>query len=148
MKLTTEFAFPSQVTVAGRSSHQIAANSPPYTAPYYGVGYAVIIAQNEDQEAWYCNTPPNGTGGFFVPTYDFGNIPQGQTATHAQLPVLPAAATAWPHLLFNMLLNWQATGQDVFMNRTTDLKIGDWLDVLAGDNGFSYPVRRSDIWAT
>jgi hypothetical protein len=139
VKMTCDFALPSQVQVPLAVLNQIAANSAPYSAPDYGNGnVALITAQNEDQEGWYCYTPPNGTGGFYVPTYDFGTILPGQSVTRT-LNFSVAAGVGPGHPLFTAIQSWAANQTDVLMNRTSDLKIGDWLDVLAADSGAPYP---------
>ena len=149
VKMTTEFAFPSRVVVPVNVLNQIAANQAPYTLPDYGNGQGVVIqAQNEDQEGWYCFTPPNGLGGFYVPTFDFGNIAPGASVSRTLSFVIPGAGLSPGNPLFPQLINWAATNADVLMNRTTDLKIGDWVDILAQDTGLPYPVpsfRSGDV---
>jgi hypothetical protein len=137
VKMTAEFAFPSFVNVPANVLNQIATNTLPYSAPSYGGQNAAIIAQNEDEEGWYCFT--NGTGGFHVPTYDFGNIAPGQSVTRTLNFTIPAPGLLPSHPLYPQLLGWAANQSDVLMNRTTDLKIGDWVDVLAQDSGVPYP---------
>jgi hypothetical protein len=99
-------------------------------------------AQNHQQLAWYgwspasANTP---TGGYLVPTWDFGDIPAGASATvdmvfnftdffgsPAQVPNTDA------------LIVLMQSGQDLFMNRSTDIKVGDFFDVLNADTGVTY----------
>lgn len=143
VKMTMEFAFPSLVPVPAAVLGQIASNTAPYRAPNYGGQNAQIIAQNEDQWAWYCYTPPNGTGDFLVPTYDFGNIAPGQTATRTIHFNFGGAGIGPGHPLFPQMQNWFATGQDILLNRTEDLKIGDWVDLLAADAGPAYPIPPS-----
>ena len=41
------------------------------------------------------------------------------------------------------LVESQATGLDLLMNRSTSLKVSDWLDTLALDPGTPYPVPAS-----
>jgi len=140
VKMTAEFALPSQVAVPGPVLAAIAAGAPPYASPNYGGQSAIIEAQNEDQEAWYCfNNVAAIPGGFNVPTFDFGNILPGQTVTRTLNFTVPAQLTP-AHPLYGQLLGWAANQDDVLMNRTTDLKIGDWVDVLALDTGNPYPV--------
>jgi hypothetical protein len=138
VKMTAEFAFPSKVTVPAAVLAQIAANSAPYTAPLYGGQPAAIIASNEDEEGWYCFS--NTDGNYFVPTFDFGNIAPGASASRTLNFFFPSSNPLLPtHPLYGQIIAWATGGTDVLMNRTTDLKIGDWVDVLAADNA-AYPV--------
>lgn len=111
VKLTTEFA----VTAAELDPSRIEA-----------LGY--------DQLAWYCDPD---TGSFSVPTYDFGDIGVGETAvrdlTFGFDPV------AYPELLA-FLEEAEAGEWDIFSNRTTSLKISEFIESLTRDDGTAYPV--------
>ena len=103
-----------------------------------------IYAKNYDQLGWYCWTPGNPAGlqpngGYFVPTYDFGEIVHWQTVTRVlpfglYVPAPPGSQ------LFNDLLGYQMAQHDVLLNRTTSLKISEYPDVLVPDLGIAYPV--------
>ncbi|MFT3784731.1 MAG: hypothetical protein QM770_01010 [Tepidisphaeraceae bacterium] len=127
VKLTTEFAFGGAVgnpiTPPGYP------NGPAYTQP---TG-TPIFAQGYDELAWFSNTT---TGGFVVPTYDFGDIALGATKSRQlafffATPIVPTAAE------YSYYMSLQ--GADVFTNRTADLKIGNWVDNLGLDTGAAYP---------
>ncbi|MBP7828867.1 MAG: hypothetical protein KA248_03000 [Kiritimatiellae bacterium] len=122
-------------------------NSPYRDRPPY------IIADNEDQAAWYCWNPddPNEqhhpAGNYYVPTWDFGDIPQGQFSTRqmdfsVQFPGMPPLDTRYPVLQqsFDQQL-------DVLANRATSLKISTWIDEIALDSGANPepPLRSSDV---
>lgn len=99
-----------------------------------------IYAKYYDQLAWFSYTP---TGAFQVPTWDFGNIAPGTTVTRdLQFGLyLPVAFQAIEFLLGM---------DDLFMNRSTDLKLGDYFEKgtglapvhegLALDDGTAYPL--------
>lgn len=134
-KLTAEFALAD-----------LALQPSSWTAPYQTGALPFIIADNEDQYAWYCYTPiPGATGGdFFVPTWDFGDIPIGSYAERDMHFSVDAAGLvpADPRYLALMASLSQPWGAgDLFFNRTTDLKIGDWIDLLTDiDIGVNYPA--------
>jgi hypothetical protein len=139
VKMSADFAFPSLTTVPPNVLAQIAANAAPYTNPSYGGQSAAILALNEDQTGWYCFN--DQTGGFYVPTWDFGNIAPGASASRTMNFQFGSASGLSPaHPLYPQLIAWFTNGSDVLMNRTTDLKIGDWVDVLALDTGAAYPI--------
>jgi hypothetical protein len=104
-------------------------------------GEANTYAVNYDQLGWYCydpNTPGTPPGSFQVPTWDFGDIDVGQSATrdltfgfYQQLP-----AALFNASLFNI--------PDFLIGRTNDLKIGAYYQadpILNGifDTGAPYP---------
>jgi hypothetical protein len=103
-----------------------------------------IFANAPDRLAWYCYTPLPGAvpGDYYVPSYDFPNIPPGATVTRNlsftfAMPIDPILASGAPNPEFAY---YQALiGLDVFMNRSDDLKIGQWLDILAWDDGTVLP---------
>lgn len=132
-KLTTSFA------ISGLG------NLPSAWAPPYTDNQPYVIAQTPDELGWYCWSPGHGdpTGGFYVPTYDFGNIPVNQSATRflsfgvAGLGLDPSDSR------FGVVMDsyYAAEGLgDLFVGRTTSLKISDWLDTLALDDGSPYPM--------
>lgn len=143
-KLTAEFA------LAGLQLVPAAWVGPYRDRPEY------IVALNHDQNAWYCYTPDNPvglgpSGNYFVPAWDFGDIPVGGSATRVLRFGVAGAITPNDPRYGVIMGSFQApTGQgDVFLNRTTDLKIGDWLDELARDAGVPYPtdwpLRGGDV---
>lgn len=140
VKLTTEFA------ISGLNNLPLGWVGPYkqgeaglYNPPVY------VIAQDYDQLAWYCWTPGNNepgkqpSGGYYVPTYDFPDILPGQTVTRTlHFSTTGAGIAQALDLRFNKIMESYNSGLDIFLNRTTDLKIGDWLDTLDIDNGQPY----------
>lgn len=140
-KLAAEFA------VTDLGNLPAAWNSPYRDRPPY------IIADNEDQAAWYCWNPDytnqerNPAGSYYVPTWDFGDIPQGQFSTRqmdfsVQFPGIPPLDTRYPVL--QQSFDQQS---DVLANRTASLKISTWIDEIALDIGQNPepPLRSSDV---
>lgn len=99
-----------------------------------------IIAGNEDQLAWYCWTE---VGGYYVPTWDFGNICVGQSVTRTLTFTVSGAGLATGDARFYTLIESDQYGFDLFSNRTTSLKISNWLDSLLLDDGTPYPINPS-----
>ena len=92
-----------------------------------------IYATNYNELAWYSFTT---TGGFYVPTYDFGNIGIGQTVTK-DLNFLfynPENAAQYQQ--------WLTNGNDLFYSRSPNLKIGYYGSVLQPDTGGAYPYTN------
>ena len=141
-KLTTSFA------ISGLNNLPSA-----WVEPYNDL-QPYIIAQSHDELAWYCWSPLSGpapTGGFFVPTYDFGNIPVNQSFTRFLNFGVAGGGLDPTDPRFNAVMDSYYASEglgDIFMNRTTSLKISDWLDYLALDDSTPYPVtvqRSSDV---
>jgi|GEM_PF-937999 len=137
VKLTVEFAVsdPTQL--------------PEMTSPYrQGENPAYIVAANHDELAWYCWTPGNTEdkspiGNFHVPTFDFGDITPGGFVERDLLFTVSDAGilsteTRYSVLTTSLAAEWGEG--DIFSNRTTDLKIGDWLDNVRFDAGVAYPL--------
>ena len=123
-----------------------------FSDPYRQGFLPYIIAENEDQWAWYCYTPgspPQGqstaVGNYYVPTWDFGDIAQGQSVTRT-LSFIVDGAGLDPADPRAELLN-SVDRPDLLANRTTSLKISTWIDNLTADTGIAYgqdPLRGSD----
>jgi hypothetical protein len=105
-----------------------------------------IVAENYDALAWYCWSPASGRepdGGFYIPTYDFNDLwpAEQQTRTitfhtsddHGIKPTDPRYG------MIEWSKNCSAPSGDIFLNRTTDLKNGEWLSNMAKDLGDAYP---------
>lgn len=120
----------------------------PMNAPYFDIE-PHIVAVEPNQLGWYCWTPGNPEelmpwGDYLVPTYDFGDIPPWQSANRilkftVDPPGLPMGDPR------RMAIE---SGQDIFLNRTTSLKISTWIDMVAIDNWMCYPDeawRSSDV---
>jgi hypothetical protein len=147
-KLTIEFA-------VGRNSQgglKLPATwTDPYTQGQYGPNSNpnYVVAENPDQMAWYCWTPNNPEGkqpygDFYVPTYDFGDIAPGQTVERILSFTVSDPNGIEPadprYLLLDQSYGAPEGEGDIFLNRTTDLKIGDWIDNIAADTGVAYPL--------
>jgi hypothetical protein len=118
---------------------------PPMFTPPYRLTVPFIIAENEDQFAWYCySTLPSGepgSGRYYVPVWDFGDIDDGGSATLVMEfrvdgagldPTDPRyAVIEWSYEMGNE--------SDILLNRTTSLKISTWIDDPAVDDGTPYP---------
>ncbi len=105
-----------------------------------------IIANNEDTTAWYCfSNDVQNPGNFYVPAWDFGNIPMGQTATRLlDFSVNLGMLNTDPR--YNPLVTSFNDGvSDILMNRTTSLKISNWVDGIWVDNGSPYPSEESAL---
>jgi PEP-CTERM motif-containing protein len=117
--------------------------SPGNIGPYTSLSPA-IVAINHDQLAWYCWAEEwlgEPHGDFQVPAWDFGDILPGQSATE----LLQFTISDQTNGLQDSDVRWQAitdseeNGDDILMNRSTSLKISNWVDALAIDTGTPYP---------
>jgi len=134
-KMTAEFAIDQMVFDAwpGKDNGS--------TGPYNLDGN--IFAENHDELGWYCWTPgnPDGEkqpfGDYLVPTWDFGDIPLGASATRTMSFTCQLEYGGDPR--FDAILESEA-GADILLNRTTSLKISNWIEGLAVDTGIPYPV--------
>ncbi len=135
-QLTAEFAY-------GQNAPLPAQFLPPYADQP-----PRIRATNHESLAWYCwspSDPQQPTGDFYVPAWDFGNIPEGASVTKTLSFVVDGLGLApgWPgtpggDIRYGVLRASELYGMDVLYNRTEDLKIGDWMDILLIDNGVPY----------
>jgi hypothetical protein len=111
-------------------------------APPYTQYLPEILANNEDTTAWYCfSNDSQNPGNFYVPTWDFGTILMGQTVTRVldfTINGINGMASTDPR--YNPLVASFTDGaSDILMNRTTSLKISNWVDGIWVDNGSAYP---------
>ena len=141
VKLTAEFSIDPLVPPPAQWT-------PPYFDQY---PEAHIEAENHDQLAWYCWAQENPEdlipwGDFHVPTWDFGDIAQGSSKTRVMTFRIPAGLMP-PDPRYFVIQSSFETGDDIFLNRTTSLKISEWIEDLFGDTGVSYPEigRSSDV---
>jgi len=124
-----------------------------FTGPYQNPWPpSFIIAENEDQLAWYCwneQDPPQGDepGNYYVPTWDFGDIAINQRVTKTlNFKVNPPMDPTDPR--YAAIYGAYEDGKDMFINRTTSLKISTWIDGIGIDFGDTYPddvFRSSDV---
>ncbi len=122
----------------------------PFVPPYRET-VPLIEAVNEDQGAWYCwspedpeHTPP---GAYYVPTWDFGDIPLGQLATRQLVFAVPAGLPSTDGRYTAIVDSYNATN-DILLNRTASLKISTWIDDIGLDLGMIWegiPLRHSDV---
>ncbi len=120
-------------------------NTPPtWIPPYYKVE-PFIVAENEDQAAWYCWNPDdpdpthNPKGAYYVPTWDFGDIPPGQSATRSLRFSVPLPGMPPTDPRYAAIMSSYSTSNDILFNRSLSLKISDWLDTLSADDGSIIP---------
>ncbi|VGO11802.1 hypothetical protein PDESU_00349 [Pontiella desulfatans] len=125
-----------------------------FTGPYNQPPYpSWIIADNEDELAWYCWSPADPpanqeVGNYYVPTWDFGDIPvYNSTCRTLDFTVDPPMDPTDPR--YDLLYASQSDGIDLFANRTTSLKISTWIDLLGDDSTYTPypepPARSSDV---
>jgi hypothetical protein len=144
VKLTTEFAISGLGNLpANWAAPYLQGEAGNYNPPVY------IVAQGCDQLGWYCWTPDEDPlttdGGYFVPTYDFGDIGLGQTVTKTLNFTATGDGIALGDNRFYRIMESKNVGYDIFLNRTTDLKIGDWLDTLDLDTGLPYQSQNEYV---
>ena len=115
----------------------------------YEIIEPLIVAEKPDELAWYCWTPdaPNPdqyqpTGDFLVPTYDFGDIKPGESVSRTLHFTVAGTGLLPGDPRYEVLIS---NPNDVFLNRTTSLKISNWIDMLAIDDGTPYPAETGQI---
>jgi len=120
----------------------------PFTDPYLDVPENMrILSTNHTHEAWYCWTPDNpnqlSDGSYYVPGWSFGNIPPGQSATRLLSFIIedqtPQGGIAQGDPRYDAIMNSDSSGSDILANRSLSLKISQWQDMLARDDGTAYP---------
>lgn len=140
LSLEDQYQGPLLETVLA-ASFAIAPNRLPPDGAQYIDQTPHIVAVNHDAVAWYCWTPDNPegyvpAGGYFVPSWDFGDIDPGQSASRQMDFVIDDPAGLDPNdPRYDVILG---TG-DILMNQSTSLKISDWISPLAADMGVPYP---------
>ena len=106
-----------------------------------------IVAVDHDELGWYCWTPGNPDqektpwGDYLVPTYDFGDIAQGASITKTLNFVIDGAGLVEGDARREAI----ESGLDIFLNRTTSLKISNWIEMLAIDDGTPYPKDDNGV---
>lgn len=114
--------------------------APSGTPPYFSTS-PLIWSSSHDDYAWFGFN--NAGGGYYVPAYDFGNIAIGQSVTR-QLDFTVDGAGLDPSDARDLALETSASlGGDLFSNRTTSLKISDWVEGgLNLDLGVDYSIHQ------
>jgi hypothetical protein len=140
-KLTLEFA----ADLFSLNNWLATAGNNPDNTPY-NVDAPIITASNPDALAWYCWTPDNQEdltpyGGYLVPTYNLGDIAPGETkdltiAFHVSDEGLPQNDPRHAIIMSQEI-------EDLFINRTTSLKVSNWIETLAVDD-YSVPYPGLD----
>ena len=135
VKLTAEFSIDSIVPFP-------VPFFPPYMDPYPGV---YIEALNHDCLAWYCwntndfESPYSISGDFHVPTWDFGNIAQGASKNRTMQFAIASPGLDPADPRYSVILSSFQNNDDILVNRTTSLKISNWIEDLVTDPGTPYP---------
>lgn len=126
----------------------------PWVAPPYFDMVPHIYATNEELGAWYCWSPTSlqqPVGNYFVPAWELGDIAPGQSAIKDLTFAVDGAGLvpADPRFQAIMLSQGAAWGAgDLLAGRTTDLKLGNWLDTLLIDSGLAYPSEFENAGST
>ncbi len=111
----------------------------PWGAPYTQIT-PEILAMNENDSAWYCysmGSPQGNPGNYYVPAWDFGTILLGQSVTRDLLFNVNGAISPLDSRFLPLMTSF--TNQvDILSNRTTSLKISNWVEGIAIDNGAPY----------
>ncbi|MBT8045032.1 MAG: PEP-CTERM sorting domain-containing protein, partial [Verrucomicrobiae bacterium] len=106
-----------------------------WTAPY-SQQLPEIIATNETDAAWYCYNStgePQNSGNYFVPAWDFGDIAINQSVNRT-LSFIVNGVILPTDPRYNAIVN----NHEILSNRTTSLKISNWVDTIAVDPGGPY----------
>ena len=74
-----------------------------------------------------------------MPAWDFGDIPPGAQVDRVMEFIITSGGIPAGDPVRTAL----ESGNDVFMNRTTSLKISDWVDTVRIDNGTPYDLIPS-----
>ena len=107
-----------------------------------------ILAQNHDNLAWFCynELEDTGLGGYWVPTWDFGDIALGQSSNVTMSFTVSGDGLESTDSRYQAL-ETSAGGQDILLNRTTSLKISNWEEKIDLDDGTAYPSESSLLYS-
>lgn len=134
------------VIVAEFALHTNAAFPPGPVAgtPYTPSPGPRILAMNHNLLGWYCFNNVVPTGNYYVPSWTLADIPVGGSSTVSMIfRVIDGGLTpADPR--YGAIVNSAATGADLLSNRTTSLKISNWLEGVWQDSGAAYTTRPSN----
>ncbi len=97
-----------------------------------------IIAANNDLRAWYCFNNVAPWGNYYVPTWEFPTINPGASATRILTFRVLDGGLVPADPRYAAIVNSLGTGRDLFSNRTTSLKISNWVEGLTIDTGAPY----------
>ena len=123
-----------------------------FTGPYQDY-QPYIEAVNEDGWAWYCWNPLDPeqghqpSGNYFVPAWEFGTIPIGQSSTRKLSFAIPGGGLLLGDSRYLPIVQSFAATNDILLNRTLSLKISTWIETLALDSQQQEepPARLSDV---
>lgn len=138
--LTVDFAAAEYVTLPP----SLGSLGSPYrnSAPY-------IKAINHDYLAWYGRNSDYGQDGdFYVPGWNFGTIQPGQSSSVILSFVVQTSDGITDRIeednpRYPMLMDSATNGSDIFINRSTSLKIREWINDPYIDDASNYPASES-----
>lgn len=110
-----------------------------WDAPFSMGQLPFLIAENADYLAWYSYTPENPEklpeGGYYVPSYYFGDIQPGETVERDIDFIFYGSGILRSDVRYALLEGSLINGWDLLSNRTSSLKISDWISKLYQDEG-------------
>ena len=126
-----------------------------FVDPPYRDRQPYIQAENADQLGWYCWTPDNPQdelrpyGAYLVPTWDFGDIGEGMSKTEVLKFTVSGGGLAPADPRYQAIVQSAEENLDILSNRSTSLKISNWIDELSLDPAVAVPpvspaLLRSD----
>lgn len=109
-----------------------------------------IVSTNHDFRGWYCwnEGRPNTTqfGDFFVPGWSFGDLQPGQSTNRLLQFVVrdvdggdDGILISDPRDRYTIIMNSSNNQTDIFLNRSTSLKISTWIASPADDDNSELP---------
>lgn len=98
-----------------------------------------ILATNHDLHGWYCfnNTWPQGR--FWVPAWQFPDIAVGGVAMRTLNFTVADGGIPPGELRYGWITQSNSIRRDILSNRTTSLKISNWVERPFLDDGTAYP---------
>lgn len=117
-------------------------STPSDFVPPFSIGQLPLItADDEDFLAWYSYTPGNPLGlpegGYYVPSYYFGDILPGQAIERDLHFSFYGSGISRSDIRYALLEGSLANELDLLSNRSSSLKISDWISKLFQDEGNS-----------
>ncbi len=116
--------------------------------PAYTDWSTYIVATNQDFAGWFCWNPAipdsHQYGAFSVPGWDFGDLLPGQS-TNRLLHFIVIGQDGNPGFFdssdsrYDPIMTSFNNQSDIFINRSSSLKIGTWIGTPADDDGSDYP---------
>ncbi len=139
-RLTIEFAVADPDTLPDAWSYPYSQGQLPY-----------LFAEDEDRLAWYSYSPGNPgdleAGGYYVPTYDFGNIRPGESVQRDLYFAFEEGGISRYDPRYSVLFDSRDYGYDILYNGSTSLKISDWVGGIDVDFAEStYPNSNFSVF--